>query len=101
MKRMLYLKSKGCRFGYSDHTLGTEAGKYAICIGAEYLEKHFTLNRYLPGRDQKMSSTMDEMKELANWAKLVEGMAGIEDPDLTDADLIFRENYIGKWGDNS
>ncbi len=92
MNRMLYLKSKGCRFGYSDHTLGTEAGKYAICIGAEYLEKHFTLNGYLPGRYQKMSSTMDEMKELAYCAILEERMAGMQNPGLAVTDLIFLEN---------
>ena len=101
MDRMLDLRGKGFRVGYSDHTLGIEAGKYAISLGAECLEKHFTLNRYLPGRDQKMSATMEEMKELTDWAIKVEEMKGIACPALTKTDLKFRENYIGKWGDNT
>jgi sialic acid synthase SpsE len=101
MKRMQYIRDKGFRFGYSDHTLGTEAAKYAICLGAEYVEKHFTLNRYLPGRDQKMSATIDEMSEIVKWSRNVELMSGVSDVFLYDEELKIRENYIGKWGINS
>ena len=101
MEKMIRMRENGLRVGYSDHTLGTEAGKYAICLGAEYVEKHFTLNRYLPGRDQKMSATIEEMAELAAWAKIVEDMRGPEISGLTDPEKSYRENYIGKWGDNS
>ena len=100
MERMLYLRKRGLKVGYSDHTLGTEAGKYAICLGAEYVEKHFTLNRYLPGRDQKMAATIDEMSQLVEWAHLVNSMGGCEEPELSDSQLAFRKNYISKWGDN-
>jgi sialic acid synthase SpsE len=101
MDRMLYIRDKGFRFGYSDHTLGTEAGKYAICLGAEFLEKHFTLNRFLPGRDQKMSSTIEDFVELSKWAESVEKMKGTASRLLTDTELDFRRNYYGKWGNNT
>lgn len=101
MERMLFLKEKGFRAGYSDHTLGTEAGKYAICLGAEYVEKHFTLNRCLPGRDQKMSATIEELSDLVLWANLVESMRGASDAPLSDVEIKFRNNYVGKWGDNA
>ena len=100
MMRMQYIRDKGFQFGYSDHTLGTEAAKYAICLGAEYVEKHFTLNRYLPGRDQKMSTTIEEMSEIVKWSRAVELMHGVSDVFLYDEELKIRENYIGKWGSN-
>ena len=101
MARMLYLRDMGVRFGFSDHTIGTQAGKFAISLGAEYLEKHFTLSRYLPGKDQKMSTLPDEFAELVKWAELVERMRGSEDPPLSDNEVAFLQNYVGKWGDNA
>jgi sialic acid synthase SpsE len=53
--------------GFSDHSLGTEASKKAIDLDLEYVEKHFTLGRDLPGRDQFMSTTIDEFKELVSY----------------------------------
>ena len=100
MKRFLWMKDKGLRVGYSDHTLGTEAAKYAICLGAEYVEKHFTLNRELPGRDQKMSTTIEEFAEIVSWSKLVNKMKGESNPVFSGQEKLFRKNYIGKWGDN-
>jgi sialic acid synthase SpsE len=47
--------SFGCPVGYSDHTLETTTGSLAVRAGACLLEKHFTLDRSLPGPDQQMS----------------------------------------------
>lgn len=41
--------------GYSDHTLGMEVAAAAVALGACVIEKHFTLDRSLPGPDQRMS----------------------------------------------
>ena len=101
MKRFIWLKDQGLRVGYSDHTLGTEAAKYAISLGAEYVEKHFTLNRELPGRDQKTSATIDEFIDLVLWCKLINKMRGKFNPSFSVEEKIFRQNYIGKWGDNA
>ena len=101
MERMLHLEQMGVRVGYSDHSMGTAAGKYAICLGAEYVEKHFTLSRYLSGRDQEMSATIEELAELVQWAELVDSMRGVAVPPVSDAELTYREKYIGKWGPNN
>jgi len=53
--------------GFSDHTLGILATKKAFIKGIKYVEKHFTLSRYLPGKDHHMSMTPDELIELCNW----------------------------------
>ena len=51
--------------GFSDHTVDLKASKKAIELGVEYIERHFTLGKFLPGKDHFLSSTPDEFKELA------------------------------------
>lgn len=53
--------------GFSDHTLGITAAKKAIDLEVEYIEKHFTLGRDLPGRDQAMSATLEDFKEIIDY----------------------------------
>jgi sialic acid synthase SpsE len=100
LERMNWLRTFGLPVGFSDHSLGTEAGKLAIAMGAEILEKHFTLSRNLPGKDQAMSTLPEEFAELVEWAKLVEKMRGVAHPGLSDSEIELRKVYIGKWGDN-
>jgi N-acetylneuraminate synthase/N,N'-diacetyllegionaminate synthase len=58
--------------GFSDHTLGIEASLVAVGRGARILEKHFTLNKGLPGPDHVCSATPDELAELSRLARLME-----------------------------
>ncbi len=51
----------GVPFGYSDHTLGDHVALAAVALGASIIEKHFTLDRALPGPDHKASLTPDEL----------------------------------------
>lgn len=51
--------------GFSDHTLGISVTKKAINKGIRYIEKHFTLSRYLPGKDHRVSVTPPELKSLS------------------------------------
>lgn len=53
--------------GFSDHSIGTELAKEAIDLGAEVIEKHFTIDKTLYGPDQKGSSLPSEMKEIADY----------------------------------
>ena len=97
---MEWLRSLGVRVGYSDHSLGTEAGKLAICRGAEILEKHYTLSRNLPGKDQAMSMQIEEFAELAQFAKFVDVLDGVGNPELSETEEELRKIYVGKWGNN-
>jgi len=55
--------------GFSDHTIGIEYIMKAIDRGARIIEKHFTLDKNLPGCDQAGSATTDEFKEIVDYAK--------------------------------
>jgi len=100
LERMLRIREQGFRAGFSDHSLGTEAGRLAIALGAEILEKHITLSRRLPGKDQAISTTPEEFRELADWARTVERLRGTAQPGLSPAEEELRRIYVGKWGDN-
>lgn len=62
--------------GYSDHTLGTEAALAAVALGACVLEKHFTLDRSLPGPDHRASLEPDELYALVRSVRAVEAALG-------------------------
>ena len=57
--------------GFSDHTLGTTIPIAAIALGACVIEKHFTLDKNLPGWDHAISADPLEMKKLVNEGREV------------------------------
>lgn len=66
----------GVRTGYSDHTVGIEIPIAAAALGAEVIEKHFTLSRDLPGPDHKASLTPDELAAMVRGIRNVEAALG-------------------------
>jgi N-acetylneuraminate synthase/N,N'-diacetyllegionaminate synthase len=52
------------KIGYSDHTLGIEVPIAAVALGAQIIEKHFTLDKTLPGPDHVASLEPHELKEM-------------------------------------
>lgn len=62
----------GVKIGYSDHTQGIEISIAAASLGAKVIEKHFTLNRNLPGPDHFASLNPSELKKLVNSIRNIE-----------------------------
>ncbi len=62
--------------GYSDHTLGTAVGISSVALGACVVEKHFTLNRSLPGPDHQASAEPEELKQLIGGIRTIEVALG-------------------------
>ncbi|MFC1521681.1 N-acetylneuraminate synthase [Elusimicrobiota bacterium] len=62
--------------GYSDHTLGIEVSLAAVAMGACVIEKHFTLDKNLPGPDHKASLEPSELKALVKGVRTVEAALG-------------------------
>lgn len=62
----------GVQIGYSDHTLGIEVPIAATALGAKVIEKHFTLDRSLPGPDHRASLEPDELKQMVSAIRNIE-----------------------------
>lgn len=62
----------GLPFGYSDHTTGIEVAIAAVALGACVIEKHFTLDRTLPGPDHRASLEPDELFHMVAAIRNVE-----------------------------
>ena len=77
LRAMLTLEQAfGCAVGYSDHTPGLEAALAAVALGARVIEKHFTLDRSLPGPDHQSSLEPKELRELVLGVRRVEAALG-------------------------
>lgn len=66
----------GVRVGYSDHTKGIEVPIAAVALGAEIIEKHFTLDRNMEGPDHKASLEPDELKAMVSAIRNIEFALG-------------------------
>lgn len=66
----------GITVGYSDHTQGIEVPIAAVALGAEIIEKHFTLNRTLPGPDHKASLEPAELIAMVSAIRNIEQAIG-------------------------
>jgi N,N'-diacetyllegionaminate synthase len=76
----------GVAVGYSDHTQGIEVAIAAAALGASVIEKHFTLDRNLPGPDHLASLEPDELKAMVVAIRNVEKALGdgIKRPSETE-----------------
>ena len=66
----------GVQVGYSDHTQGIEVSLAAVALGAKVIEKHFTLDRSLPGPDHAASLEPDELSALVRGIRRIEQALG-------------------------
>lgn len=69
-------KAFGVAVGYSDHTPGIEVPIAAVALGATVIEKHFTLDRTLPGPDHRASLEPDELKAMVQGIRNIEKALG-------------------------
>jgi len=77
LKAMLTMRDElGVAVGYSDHTLGIEVSVAAVALGASVIEKHFTLDRTLPGPDHAASLEPDELKAMVAAIRNIEKAIG-------------------------
>ncbi len=88
LRAMLTIRDAfGVAVGYSDHTQGIEVAIAAVALGATVIEKHFTLDRNLPGPDHKASLEPDELKAMVVAIRNIEQAMGdgIKRPSLSEA----------------
>ena len=87
LRAMDSLATLGCRsVGYSDHTQGITVPIAAVALGASVIEKHFTLDRNLPGPDQKASLEPDELRQMVDAVRQVEASLGGAEKIVADVE---------------
>ncbi|MBU0469186.1 MAG: GNAT family N-acetyltransferase [Candidatus Omnitrophica bacterium] len=77
--------------GYSDHTVGNSVAMAAVAIGAKIIEKHFTLDKNMPGPDHWMSCDPVELKKLVEDIRNIEKALGSPTKDIAPSE---QQNYI-------
>lgn len=89
-----------CQVGYSDHTMGTEIPVAAVAMGAEIIEKHFTLDRNLEGPDHKASLEPQELKLMVEQIRHIETALGdgIKRPNKSEAEnaKVVQKSILAK-----
>ena len=93
-------KELNCLVGYSDHTLGTMVPIIAVALGANVIEKHFTIDKKLPGPDHKASLSPDELKTMVSQIRETEKILGSFDKKPTKSEekikKIVRKSLVAK-----
>lgn len=77
--------------GFSDHTIGILASVVAVALGAEVVEKHFTLDKSLPGTDHVLSATPAELEQMVAMIRDVERLLGSAEKQPTHAERKIRD----------
>ena len=88
------------KIGLSDHSEGIVASLVAVGLGAKFIEKHFTLDKAMPGPDHKASITPEELKELCVGVHKAEIMLGNETKEVTESErsniFVARKSIVAK-----
>ncbi|QOP40825.1 N-acetylneuraminate synthase [Sulfurimonas marina] len=87
-------------YGYSDHTLGIEVPTAAVAMGAQCIEKHFTLDKTMEGPDHKASLEPDELKAMVKAIRNIEIALGssVKKPSISESKNIeiARKSIVAK-----
>jgi N-acetylneuraminate synthase/N,N'-diacetyllegionaminate synthase len=82
-----------CPVGLSDHSAGTAVAAGAVAVGACFLEKHFTLDKELPGPDHRFSADPAELRELVRSVRTVEAALGTTAIGPTASEQAGRRDF--------
>ncbi|MBS6559184.1 MAG: N-acetylneuraminate synthase [Clostridiales bacterium] len=86
--------------GLSDHSEGIIASLVAVGMGAKFIEKHFTLDKNMPGPDHKASITPNELRQLCAGIHKAERMLGSGLKKVTESEkkniFVARKSIVAK-----
>jgi N,N'-diacetyllegionaminate synthase len=97
LPRINVLKKINKRVGYSGHLKGISDALASLVYEPEYIEKHFTTDNNLPGRDNKFSILPSEMLVLSKYINEHEKINIFRGEDYQDIELDVRKNYRSRW----
>ena len=96
-KKLENLKELSPIYGYSGHYSGIEDAIVAICNGAKYIEKHFTINKKLPGRDNKFAILPSDMQKISNFRDFFIKSNIFKGLNVQKCEMDIYKNYRGRW----
>ena len=83
--------------GYSGHYQGIDDAIYARSKGAILIEKHFTTNNKLPGRDNKFALLPKDFETLKKYSDLKYKFEIDKGISLQKCEMDIFKNYRGRW----
>lgn len=100
LPRLQYIKKFTKIYGYSGHFEGIDDAIAAICQGATYIEKHFTINRDLDGRDNKFALLPQDFANISSFRNNYEEMQIDKGIDLQESEMDTFNHYRGRWSND-
>ena len=97
LPKISHLREISDHVGYSDHIAGIEVAKMSLDFGVEVIEKHFTIDQDLPGRDNKFAILPQEMRALREYVDMREEALIFHGLDFQDIEIDSRDNYRGRF----
>ena len=97
LPRLKYMKNFTSKIGYSGHFQGIDDAIAAICHGAVYIEKHFTIDNNLEGRDNKFALLPKDLKKISEFRNNYQDMLFDRGIDLQESEKDTFNNYRGRW----
>lgn len=82
-----------CKVGYSGHEIGTLVSVCAVAMGATSIERHITLSKMLPGKEQKLSIEPGELWKLIKDIREAELIMGNGEKVFSEAELMVRKKF--------
>ncbi len=101
LNAMLTLKNElGVKIGYSDHSLGIEVPIAAVALGAQIIEKHFTLDNNMIGPDHRASLEPDQLTAMVSAIRNIEIALGSGIKEPTPSEMlnipVMRKSIVAK-----
>ena len=79
--------------GYSGHEIGYLPTVLAVALGAQMIERHFTLDTQMEGFDHKLSLEPNQLWEMVKQIRLVPQIKGTGEKDVSETEMITRHKY--------
>lgn len=99
LPRLKYLSGLCKNLGYSDHTSDVITPALSVAFGSRVVEKHFTIDKELPGRDNKFALDPDEFSQMVANIRNAEKSCFDHGPEPRDIEKDTMTSYRGRWGD--
>lgn len=98
INRIKWLENFVPTIGFSDHTSEVITPALAVALGATVIEKHFTTDTNLPGRDNKFAVTPEKFREMTQACEQASLACRLDTMESLEIEQDTIANYRGRWG---